>query len=116
MIVSLSGSTAKGSGTKPVYVPATGIVTECSTYAGGTAVTLNNASKAASTASFYAPTAGGTAGHILIGDGTTKAPIWNGALTLGGNAAANYTATIHGKLIGSSYNYGATLPSSPTAG
>jgi len=55
---------------------AAGVPTECSTYAGGTAVTLNNSSKAGSTASFYAPTAGGTANYVLIGNGTTSAPTW----------------------------------------
>ena len=44
-----------------------------STYAGGTAVTLNNASKAASTASFYAPTESGSSTDFLAG-GTT--PTW----------------------------------------
>ena len=107
MIVSLSGSTAKGSGTKPVYVPATGIVTECSTYAGGTAVTLNNASKAASTASFYAPTAGGTAGYVLIGAGTTTAPAWYGGLTLAGTAKANWIATFAGETASTSTTTGA---------
>ena len=34
-----------------------------STYAGGTAVTLNGSSKASSTASFYAPTSAGTSGY-----------------------------------------------------
>ena len=62
-----------GTSTKPLYL-SSGTFTECSSYAGGTAVTLNNASKAASTASFYAPTAGGTAGYLLIGKGTTTAP------------------------------------------
>jgi hypothetical protein len=52
---------AVGSTTKPVYLSG-GKITEGSTYAGGTAVTLNGASKGASTASFYAPTAAGTAG------------------------------------------------------
>lgn len=69
------GSSTLGSGTKPIYL-SSGTATECSTYAGGTAVTLNNASKAASTASFYAPTAGGTANYVLIGNGTTSAPTW----------------------------------------
>lgn len=68
------GSSNLGSATKPIYLSA-GTPTECNTYAGGTAVTLNNSSKAASTASFYAPTTGGTSGYPLIGDGTTSAPI-----------------------------------------
>jgi len=38
------------------------------------AVTLNNAST--DTPSFYAPTAGGTSGHLLIAVGATNAPTW----------------------------------------
>ena len=70
------GSSNLGSATKPIYL-ASGTATECSTYAGGTAVTLNNSSKAASTASFYAPTTGGTQNtQALIGNGATAAPKW----------------------------------------
>ena len=70
------GSSNLGSATKPIYL-ASGTATECSTYAGGTAVTLNNSSKAASTANFYAPTTGGTQNtQALIGDGATAAPKW----------------------------------------
>lgn len=65
-----------GSSTIPVYVDSSGEIQACTTYAGGTAVTLNNSSKAGSTASFYAPTAGGTANYVLIGNGTTSAPTW----------------------------------------
>ena len=70
------GTATLGSTTKPIYL-SSGAPTECSTYAGGTAVTLNNSSKAASTASFYAPTAGGTANtQALVGNGATSAPKW----------------------------------------
>ena len=62
-----------GSTTKPAYFNA-GVPTVCSTYAGGTAVTLNGTSKAASTASFYAPTAAGTKGQVLVS--TAGAPGW----------------------------------------
>jgi hypothetical protein len=68
------GSSTLGSGTKPIYL-SSGTATECSTYAGGTAVTLNNASKAASTASFYAPTGAGTSGQLLKSSGS-GAPTW----------------------------------------
>lgn len=47
-----------------------------STYAGGTAVTLNGTSKAASTASFYAPTSAGTSGYVLKSNGS-GAPTWS---------------------------------------
>ena len=76
ILVSLNSGTAKGSTTKPVYVPNTGIITECSLYAGGTAVTLNVSNKSATTASFYAPTTYGTAGYILKANGESEAPFW----------------------------------------
>lgn len=69
------GTSDVGSATQPIYLAA-GVPTAGTTYAGGTAVTLNNSSKAGSTASFYAPTAGGTANYVLIGNGTTSAPTW----------------------------------------
>jgi hypothetical protein len=45
-----------------------------STYAGGTAVTLNGTSKASSTASFYAPTASGTVSEVLLSGGASASP------------------------------------------
>lgn len=51
------------------------------TYAGGTAVTLNGTSKASSTASFYAPTASGTAGQLLVAGGDKTAPSWSSTFT-----------------------------------
>lgn len=64
-----------GSSTKPLYTSAIGTFSECSTYAGGTAVTLNGSDKGGSTASFYAPTAAGTSGQILTSNGS-GAPQW----------------------------------------
>lgn len=83
--ISITGSAAKlgtttvGSTTKPIYLNA-GVATESSTYAGGTAVTLNGTSKSASTASFYAPTSGGTSGQVLKSNGTS-APTWQAETT-----------------------------------
>lgn len=68
------GTVDKGSSTKPIYLVA-GVATECSTYAGGTAVTLNGTSKAASTASFYAPTGAGTEGYVLAAN-SSGIPTW----------------------------------------
>lgn len=68
--------TAVGDANNPVYIASTGVATKCNTYGGGTAVTLNNASKAAATASFYAPTSGGTANYFLRAVGSTSAPQW----------------------------------------
>lgn len=65
-----------GSSTQPVYTSAAGTFATCSTYAGGTAVTLNGTSKAASTASLYAPTSAGTNGQILVSSGS-GAPSWS---------------------------------------
>jgi len=62
---------ALGAATKPVYFSSDGVASVCSTYAGGTAVTLNGTSKAASTASFYAPTSVGTNGQLLSSNGSS---------------------------------------------
>jgi hypothetical protein len=62
-------------------IPALSYQTNTSTYAGGTAVTLNSQSKASSTASFYAPTSGGATNTILVGKGTTAAPEWSSSTT-----------------------------------
>ena len=75
------GSSTLGSTTKPIYL-STGTATECSTYAGGTAVTLNGSSAAASTASFYAPTSSGTSGYFLKSGGSNTAPSWVSAASL----------------------------------
>ena len=83
------GSTTLGSATKPIYLN-NGTATECSTYAGGTAVTLNNSSKAAGTASFYAPTSGGTSGQVLKSNGS-NAPTWMNASDLRGSIAIGST-------------------------
>lgn len=86
------GTATKGSTTKPIYLNA-GTATECSTYAGGTAVTLNGTSKAASTASFYAPTAVGTSDYVLKSSGS-GAPSWVAQSTLSvGTASKLGTAT-----------------------
>ena len=68
------GTSDVGTSTKPIYLAA-GVPTAGSTYAGGTAVTLNGSSKAASTASFYAPTSAGTADYVLKSNGS-GAPSW----------------------------------------
>lgn len=69
-----SGSTTAG---KKVTVDNTNhTISLTDTYAGGTNVTLNATGKGGSTASFYAPTSGGTAGYELVGNGTTSAPVW----------------------------------------
>lgn len=62
-------------------IPALNYQTDTSTHAGGTAVTLNNQSKASSSASFYAPTSGGATNTILVGKGTTTAPEWSSSTT-----------------------------------
>ena len=99
---------AKGSTTKPIYTSAAGTIAECSTYAGGTAVTLNGTSKTASTASFYAPTEAGTSGYYLKSSGS-GAPTWQAlstSPTSGGTTAitsgAVYTA-LADKVSTSSY-------------
>ena len=94
-------STNVGSTAKPVYVDATGKINECSTYAGGTAVTLNGASKGATTASFYAPTAAGTTGYILKScgsDATNKTPVWIQSVPIA-NGGTGATALTPNRLL-----------------
>lgn len=83
------GNATLGSANKPVYVN-DGVLYAANTYAGGTAVTLNNSSKAGSTASFYAPTAGGTSGQVLVGNGTTSAPVWKSLADAGISPTHNH--------------------------
>ncbi len=61
----------------------------CNEYAGGTAVTLNGTSKAASTASFYAPTASGTSGQFLKSAGANASPTWE-TVTIPTKSSWNY--------------------------
>ena len=95
---------AKGSTTKPVYTSAAGTFAECSTYAGGTAVTLNGTSKAASTASFYAPTGAGTSGQILKSTAGTPEWINQSAITAGKATTLETTRTIWGQNFNGSAN------------
>ena len=69
------GTATVGSATKPIYLNA-GVATTCTTYAGGTRLTLNGTSKAGSSVAIFAPTAGGTSGQILKSAGTASAPVW----------------------------------------
>lgn len=105
MVAHTDSATAKGSANTPIYVTSTGVITEGTTYAGGTAVTLNNASKAGSTASFYAPTAGGTANtEALVGNGAISAPKWvdiSPSITIGAGTASA-TPTINVTVLGQS--------------
>lgn len=90
-----------GTETKPVYFSSDGAASACLDYAGGTAVTLNGASKAASTASFYAPTSAGTSGYSLKSNGS-GAPRWansrtvqiNGAISSGAKNCASVSFVI----------------------
>lgn len=95
--ISISGKQASvaklGSTTKPVYTSAAGTFAECSTYAGGTAVTLNGTSKAASTASFYAPTAAGETGQVLVSTGGVPSWITQSTITHGAVGSAILDST-----------------------
>ena len=93
-----------GSSTQPMYL-SSGIPTTCSTYAGGTKVTLNGTDKGASTASFYAPTTVGTNYYILTSNGS-GAPSWSNIISpdsielyRGGSTSAG-----HGGYIDFHYN------------
>ena len=100
----LSNTSAIGSTTKPVYFTANGVPSACSDYAGGTAVTLNGTSKAASTASFYAPTGAGTSGQILKSTAGTPEWINQSALVAGKATILETTRTLWGQNFNGSAN------------
>ena len=59
----------------------TNLVTERDVYYG--LPKINNAKTYTSDSNFYAPTAGGTAGYFLVGNGTTSAPVWTNDVDFG---------------------------------
>jgi hypothetical protein len=100
-----ASSGSKGSSTQPIYINSSSQPTTCSTYAGGTKVTLNGTDKGASTASFYAPTTVGTNYNILTSNGS-GAPSWSNTISpdsielyRGGSTSAG-----HGGYIDFHYN------------
>ena len=104
-----------GSNTKPIRIKSDGTITTASTYAGGTAVTLNNVSKSASTASFYAPTTAGVANTLLVGAGDATEPVWSSATTW--SAAAGFLKVDASGVASVDTNtYQLALPTTSTAG
>lgn len=104
-----------GSNTKPIRIKSDGTITTASTYAGGTAVTLNNVSKSASTASFYAPTTAGIANTLLVGAGDATEPVWSSATTW--SAAAGFLKVDASGVASVDTNtYQLALPTTSTAG
>lgn len=81
------GTTTRGSSTQPIYLSG-GTPATCSTYAGGTRVTLNGTSKASTTASFYAQTTAGTKGYVLTSNGSGE-PSWKNSISVN---VAEFTA------------------------
>ena len=57
---------------------------------------LNNTHNYNFSSTYYAPTTGGTAGHILIGAGTTDAPAWYGGTVMSGSATTNWITAFKG--------------------
>lgn len=101
--VPTAASETIGTSSKPVYI-SSGVITQGSTYAGGTKVTLNNSGKGGSTAKFWAPTAAGTEDkQVLVWDAASSAPVWKTqrdldslfeALTFGGENDDGRTLTV----------------------
>lgn len=101
-----------GSATKPVYLMRASYTDDhdyyykpCSLYAGGTAVTLNGTSKAASTASFYAPTSYGSSGQFLKSAGANASPTWVNLATVATSGSYNDLSNKPTIPTKSSWNY-----------
>ena len=69
-----SGYSVTDSSSASAIGTGTSLVTERDVYYG--LPTINNAHNYTSGTTIYAPTAGGTANYVLMGNGTTAAPIW----------------------------------------
>ena len=95
---SAGATLTKGGSTVPLYIGTDGRFTACDSYAGGTAIILNGTSKAASTASFYAPTSSGTAGYILKSGGANVAPSWIQSVPIA-NGGTGTTAITANRLL-----------------
>lgn len=95
----LASTSQVGSASQPVYFnggqPVVG-----SNYGGGTAITLNGTSKAANTASFYAPTSAGTeTGQYLRWSSSSSTPIWRQNVYFGTSAPSGTTNYIKGDIF-----------------
>lgn len=95
------GTSDKGSSTKPIYLE-DGVPTECNAFAGGTSITLNDSSKASTTASFYAPEEPGTLNHVLISRGAGEAPTWTNINNLVTGVTVNSSTSGTYDLVGHS--------------
>ena len=75
----------------------TSLVTERDVYYG--LPKINNSHSYTSSTSIYAPTAGGTSGYVLVGNGTTSAPTWTQKLPIAnGGTGATDAATARANL------------------
>ena len=110
MTISKIGTNTVGGTTKPIYL-SLGTPTVGSTYAGGTAVTLNGTSKESSTASFYAPTSAGKSGYILTSNGSGT-PSWKQKMPIS-DKESSFTASIgnHYNVYLASDDFTITVPS-----
>lgn len=97
-------SIAIGGVNKPVYIASDGTVTDGNQYGGGTAVNLNGADKAKTTATFFAPTTStaNDSKKILVSNGAAE-PVWKTVTATGSGTAIvgikigddSYTATVN---------------------
>lgn len=94
--------TAVGGTNVPIYINKDGVATQANTYAGGTKITFNGASKSGLEATIYAPEEAGTSGQVLVSNGSGE-PSWKNqnALTsvfenLSSSTTTNLTVKIGG--------------------
>ena len=79
----------------------TNVTTERDVYYG--LPTINNVHNYTSSTTIYAPTAGGTSSQVLIGNGTTSAPVWTDISGLVPSNATNATNDSDGNPINTTY-------------
>ena len=79
----------------------TNVTTERDVYYG--LPTINNVHNYTSSTNIYAPTSGGTSSQVLIGNGTTSAPVWTSISDLVPSNATNATNDSDGNPINTTY-------------
>ncbi len=80
----------------------TNLVTERDVYYG--LPYINNSHSYTSSTKIYAPTAGGTSGFVLVGNGTTSAPVWKQKLDIANGGTGQTTAFAARQALGVGYS------------
>lgn len=106
VVASKIGSATIGGTTTPTYINL-GDISLSTKYAGATQINLNGVSTSGQDAAIFAPTTVGTAGQLLVSQGTSNAPMWKDASLINVGSVSTASEDNLGNIISSTY--GATI-------